>query len=109
MWLFSSSHGVKLGGNKICLWGCFEGIDFFAWLRNIFEWGFFSSCVEETISFVDSNYCLFEENYERFLATYKSCKTHRLKPREHKLIYIGEVTKHTKTHAIVEELNLSPK
>ncbi len=69
----------------------------------------FSSCVEETISFVDSNYCLFEENYERFLATYKSCKTHRLEPREHKLIHIGEVTKHTKTHAIMEELSLSPK
>jgi hypothetical protein len=45
MWLFSSSQGVKLGGNKICLWGYFEGIDFFAWLRNISEWGcFFFMC-----------------------------------------------------------------
>jgi ribosomal protein S17 len=69
----------------------------------------FSSCLEETISFVHSNYCLFEKNYERFLTTYKSCKTHKLEPREHKLIHIGEVTKHTKTLAIMEELNLSPK
>jgi hypothetical protein len=61
------------------------------------------------MSFVDSNYYLFEENYERFLAKYKSCKTHKLEPREHKLICIGEVTKHTKTFAIMEELNLSPK
>jgi hypothetical protein len=69
----------------------------------------FFSCLEEIISFVDSNYCLFEEIYERFLATYKSCKTHKLEPREHKLIHIGEVTKHTKTLAIMEELNFSPK
>jgi hypothetical protein len=69
----------------------------------------FSSCLGETIFFVVSNYCLFEENYERFLAKYKNCKTHKLEPREHKLIHIGEVTKHTKTLAIMKELNPSPK
>ncbi len=41
MWLFSNKQGIKLGRNKICLWGCVEGIDFFAWLRNIYEWGCF--------------------------------------------------------------------
>jgi hypothetical protein len=61
--------GIKLVGNIISLCSYFVQIDFSFGLTLFANGDFSSSCLEETISFVESNYRLLEEIYGRFLAT----------------------------------------
>lgn len=65
MWLFPSG-GIKLVGNINFLCGYFVQIDFSFGLTLFANEDFSSSCLKETISFVESNYTLLEKSMGGF-------------------------------------------